>query len=291
MEKKILLNKIILVIFVTILFFSFGIFSCTAQRYEEEANKQKIGVVVSILPQAEFVEKIGGDKVNITVMVPPGASPHTYEPIPSQLEDVGEAEIYVKVGSGIEFELNWIDKIVKLNKEMLIVDCSEEIELIEFDPHIWLSPKNVKIMVENIYNGLVRVDPENKKYYKENKENYLQELDKLDNEITQALLGKVDRKIMVYHPAWAYFARDYDLEQIPVEEGGKEPSPKDLEYFIKQAKENSVKIIFASPEFSTKSAEVIASEIGGAVVLISPLEKNYIENISKIAEGFKDILE
>lgn len=291
MEKKILLNKIILVIFVTILFFSFGIFSCTAQKYEEEANKQKIGVVVSILPQAEFVEKIGGDKVNITVMVPPGASPHTYEPIPSQLEDVGEAEIYVKVGSGIEFELNWIDKIVKLNKEMLIVDCSEEIELIEFDPHIWLSPKNVKIMVENIYNGLVRVDPENKKYYKENKENYLQELDKLDNEITQALLGKVDRKIMVYHPAWAYFARDYDLEQIPVEEGGKEPSPKDLEYFIKQAKENSVKIIFASPEFSTKSAEVIASEIGGAVVLISPLEKNYIENISKIAEGFKDILE
>ena len=291
MEKKILLNKIILVIFVTILFFSFGIFSCTAQKYEEEANKQKIGVVVSILPQAEFVEKIGGDKVNITVMVPPGASPHTYEPIPSQLEDVGEAEIYVKVGSGIEFELNWIDKIVKLNKEMLIVDCSEEIELIEFDPHIWLSPKNVKIMVENIYNGLVKVDPENKKYYKENKENYLQELDKLDNEITQALLGKVDRKIMVYHPAWAYFARDYDLEQIPVEEGGKEPSPKDLEYFIKQAKENSVKIIFASPEFSTKSAEVIASEIGGAVVLISPLEKNYIENISKIAEGFKDILE
>jgi len=290
-KRKILLNKTILVIFVTILFFSFGISSCTAKKYKEEAIRQKIGVVVSILPQAEFVEKVGGDKVNITVMVPPGASPHTYEPIPSQLEGVGEAEIYIKVGSGIEFELNWIDKIVELNKEMLIVDCSEGIELIEFDPHIWLSPKNAKIIVENIYNGLVGVDPENKKYYKENKKNYLQELDKLDNEITQDLLGKVDRKIMVYHPAWAYFARDYDLEQIPVEEGGKEPSPKDLENFIKQAKENSIKIIFASPEFSTKSAEVIASEIGGAVVLISPLEKNYIENVSKIARVFKDILE
>jgi zinc transport system substrate-binding protein len=255
---KILLNKIILVIFVTILFFSFGIFSCTSQKYEEEARKQKIGVVVSILPQADFVEKVGGGKVSIAVMVPPGASPHTYEPKPSQMEDVGKAEIYV---------------------------------LIEFDPHIWLSPKNAKIMVENIYNGLVRVDPENKKYYKENKENYLKELDKLDNEITQALLGKVERKIMVYHPAWSYFARDYNLEQIPVEEGGKEPSPKDLENFIKQAKENSIKIIFASPEFSTKSAEVIASEIGGAVVLISPLEKDYVNNISKVTKVFKDILE
>jgi zinc transport system substrate-binding protein len=288
---KILLNKIILVIFVTILFFSFGIFSCTSQKYEEEARKQKIGVVVSILPQADFVEKVGGGKVSIAVMVPPGASPHTYEPKPSQMEDVGKAEIYVKVGSGIEFELNWIDKIVELNKEMIIVDCSSGIELIEFDPHIWLSPKNAKIMVENIYNGLVRVDPENKKYYKENKENYLKELDKLDNEITQALLGKVERKIMVYHPAWSYFARDYNLEQIPVEEGGKEPSPKDLENFIKQAKENSIKIIFASPEFSTKSAEVIASEIGGAVVLISPLEKDYVNNISKVTKVFKDILE
>lgn len=273
---------------------------------EKEINK-RIGVVVSILPQAEFVEKVGGDKVQVVVMVPPEASPHTYEPTPSQLKEVSKAKMYAKVGSGVEFELAWMDKIISVNKGMLVIDCSKRMELIEgehdgephehkeehehhgVDPHIWLSPKNAKIMVENIYQGLIQIDPANQEYYARNKEKYLQELDELDNEITQALSGKKNRKIMVYHPAWAYFARDYGLEQIPIEGEGKEPTPQGIANLIKQAKENNITVIFASPQFSTKSAEVVAKEIDGEVVLISPLEKSYLENMRKVADAFAKV--
>jgi len=301
MEKRILL--LIGVLFVALCLI--GAYIYITLQTEKEISK-RIGVVVSILPQAEFAEKVGGDKVQVTVMVPLGASPHTYEPTPSQLKEVSKAKMYAKVGSGVEFELTWMDKIISVNREMLVVDCSKGIELIGeehghegehhehkeehkhhgADPHIWLSPKNAKIMVENIYQGLIQIDPPNQEYYARNKEKYLQELDELDNGIVQALSGKKNRKIMVYHPAWAYFVRDYGLEQIPIEKEGKEPTPQGIASLIKQAKENNITVIFASPQFSTKSAEVIAKEINGKVVLISPLEKNYLENMRKVAEAF-----
>ncbi|MEM3522835.1 MAG: zinc ABC transporter substrate-binding protein [Candidatus Bathyarchaeia archaeon] len=262
---------------------------------ERIANKQ-VGVVVTIPPQAEFVERIGGNKVKVTIMVPPGADPHTYEPTPSQLKEVSMAKMYAKLGSGIEFELAWMDKILSINKEMLIVDCSKGIDLIKaedelygVDPHIWLSPKNVKIMVENIYQGLIQIGPTDQEYYKRNKEKYLQELNELDNEIAQILSGKKIRKILVYHPAWAYFCKDYGLEQMSIEKEGKEPTPQEIADLIKQAKENNITVIFASPEFDTKAAEVIAKEINGKVVLISPLEKNYLENMRKIAKTFTEV--
>jgi len=267
-----------------------GAFSCTIQQIEEEAGKQEIGVVVSILPQAEFVEKLGGDKVKVIVMIPPGASPHTYEPTPGQLKEVSKSRIYAKVGSGVEFELAWMDKIIGVNKEMIVIDCSKDADIIEGDPHIWLSPKNAKIMVENIYKGLVKIDFKNQEYYRNNKEKYLQELDELDDKISNILSGKKDRKIMVYHPAWAYFARDYNLKQIPIEKEGKEPTTEGIKNLIEQAKGSNINVIFASPEFSTESAEVIAKEIGGAVVLINPLEKNYLENMYKVAKAFAEVL-
>ena len=281
MEKRILLFGAILVAVCLI-----GAYLLIPQT---EKNEEKIGVAVSILPQAEFVERIGGDKVKVTVMVPPGASSHTYEPTPSQLKEVSKAKMYAKVGSGIEFELAWMDKIASVNKKMLIVDCSKGIKLIDNDPHIWLSPRNAKIMVENIYQGLIKIDPANQEYYARNKEKYLQELDKLDNEITQALSGKKNRKIMVYHPAWAYFCRDYDLEQIPIEKEGKEPTPQGIASLIKQARENNITVVFASPQFNTKTAETIAKEINGKVVLIDPLAENYLENMRKVAEAFAEV--
>jgi len=295
MDKRILL----LGVFVAICLISVYIY--IIPQTEEEIDR-KIGVVVTIPPQAEFVERVGGDKVHVTVMVPLGASPHTYEPTPSQLREVSKAKMYAKVGSGVEFELVWMDKIISVNKEMLVVDCSKGIELIKggheheeehehhgADPHIWLSPRNAKVMVENIYQGLIQIDPANQEYYAKNKEKYLQELDELDNEITNALSGKENRKIMVYHPAWAYFARDYGLEQIPIEKEGKEPTPQGVANLIKQARENNITVIFASPQFSTKTAEVIANEIGGEVVLINPLERNYLENMRKVAKAFAKV--
>ncbi len=278
---------------------------CIEEKPKENLT-EKIIVGVTILPQVEFAEKVGGDKVKVVVMIPPGASPHTYEPTPNQMIDLSNAKMYAKIGTGIEFELRSMDKIANLNKNLLIVDCSKGIELKEMsdtadddetyeegtvvkDPHIWLSARNAKIIVENIYEGLVEVDPANKEYYKKNKDSYIAELDKVDTEISEKLSNLNNRKILVYHPAWGYFCRDYNLTQIAIEKEGKEPTLQGIENLIKQAKENNITIIFASPQFSTKSAEVVSKEINGNVVLINPLPKNYTKNLYNVADALSGI--
>ncbi len=272
----------------------------SACLFNPPSDRNKIQVVVTLLPQAEFVEKIGKDAVEVSVMVPPGASPHTYEPTPSQLAAVSRAQIYVKMGSGVEFELAWMDKILKMNKDMIVVDCSEGIELMQaeyeeehepsgVDPHTWLSPRNAVIMVETIYKGLIQIDPSREDYYTENKEAYVRELEELDREIQEILSKGRTKKIMVYHPSWSYFCRDYGLEQIPISKEGKEPTPQGITALIEEAKKNGITIIFASPQFNTESAEVIAREIGGKVVLLDPLERNYLENMRKVAEAFAEV--
>ena len=257
---------------------------------------EKPRVVVTILPQAEFIEKIAGDKVSITTMVPPGASPHTYEPRPSQMKEVTEAEMYAKVGTGLDFELVWMPKIIETNPNMLIVDSSEGTHLIEMgahdnehplgakDPHVWLSPKKAIIMVENLYEGLVKIDPDNKEYYTKNKDVYVNSLKELDSTIMQTFSGLKTRKFMVYHDSWGYLAYDYGLEQIPIEKEGKEPTPEGIATLIDQARENNITIIFASPEFEIQTAKTIAEEIDGTVILISPLAKDYIENLKRMSD-------
>lgn len=141
-------------------------------------------------------------------------------------------------------------------------------------------------MVENIYQTLIQTDPENKDYYTENRDEYLKELDELDKNITQTLSGKNNTKIMVYHPAWAYFCRDYNLQQIAIESEGKEPTPQEIANLVDEARADNIKIIFVTPEFSTSNAEVIANEIGGKVVVVDPLDSNYLENMQKVAEAF-----
>jgi zinc transport system substrate-binding protein len=269
--------------------------------------RDKIGVVVTIVPQDDFVQNVGGEKVDVTVMVPPGADPHTYELTPSQMVKVSKAKMYAKVGSGVEFELVWMDKIIEQNKAMLVVDCSKGIQMMEMeehhhdedegehhqgeDPHIWLSPQNAKLMVGNICSGLIQVDPQNEAYYIRNRDEYLAKLDALDKDIQEGLSGLRNRRFIVFHPAWGYFSRDYDLEQIPIEIGGKEPSAKDIANLIQKAEEQNIKIIFASPEFNPRSAEVIAKEIGGRVVFIDPLAKDYINNMRLVLNELVQVME
>jgi len=249
---------------------------------------EKVGVVVTIPPQAEFVKGTGGDKVRVTIMVPPGANPHTYEPKPSQLKELSTARIYAKVGTRIEFELEWLDEMLSMNDEILVVDCSKGIDTVRNDPHVWLSVDNAKIMVENIHQGLVQVDPANKEYYARNKDNYIQKLNQLNKQISETLSHKKNRKILIYHSEWAYFARDYNLEEIPVEKEGKEPSPQRIASLIKGARENNITTVFVSPEFSAVSAKIIAKEIGGKAVFVSSLQENYLENMHRIAEAFAE---
>ena len=278
--------SIVLVLVLIVVLAAFAI-SCG----QEQKAGEKIGIVVTILPLADFVENVGGEEVDITVMVPPGASPHTYELTPSQMVAVSKAKIYAKVGSGVEFELAWMDKIIEQNRNMLVVDCSRGIELIEMDPHIWLSPLNAKIMVENICAGLTKVDPDNQSYYTQNKNRYLAKLDALDKAIRESLSEAKNRRFIVFHPSWGYFARDYNLEQVPIEVGGKEPSAEDIAHLIEEALEHDIKIVFASPQFSVKSAEVIAKEIGGKVAFINPLARDYINNLSMVLDEMPQAME
>lgn len=269
--------------------------SCT----RETQPTARTGVVVTILPQVEFVENIGGDKVDITVIIPPGASPHTYEPTPSQMRALSKAKLYAKVGSGVEFELVWMDKLIAVNRDILVVDCSKGVELQEIadphehehqsehqeheydamDPHIWMSPRNACIMVQNIASGLIQVDPDNRVYYEQNRDAYLQKLTQLDQDIREGLSAMKNRAFMVYHPAFGYFASEYDLTMLPIEEEGKEPTPSGLQYLIEQAKERDIKVIFAEPQFNPQSAEVIADAINGRVAFIDPLAGDYIVNL------------
>lgn len=284
-----------------------SIMSCA----QEEEVSEKIGVVVTILPQAEFVENVGGERVNITVMVPPGANIHIYEPSPSQMTALAKAEMYAKVGSGIEFELVWTDKLIAANKDMLVVDCSQGIELQVMigeyehegeheeeepehggmDPHVWMSPLNAQIMVRNICDGLIQVDPDSKTYYEQNRDAYLQKLAELDQDIRDGLSGVTNRKFMVYHPAFGYFAREYKLTMLPIEEEGKEPTAAGLAHLIEQAKEHEIKVIFAEPQFNPQSAEVIAEAIGGRVVFIDPLARDYIANLRMLLDELVQAME
>ena len=243
----------------------------------------KILVAVTILPEAEFVEKVGGERVKVVVMIPPGASPHTYEPTPKQLVEVSKAKIYFKVGSGVDFELSFMNKIIEVNRNIKVVDCSEGIQVLDKDPHIWLSPRNARIMVKNIYDALVQIDPENKDYYYQNMKSYIQELDNLDKEITRILANVTNRCFMIYHPAWGYFARDYNLTQIPVEKEGKKPTIQGLMALIDQARKLKMKVIFVSPQFDVKKAETIAESIHGKTVFLDPLAKDYVKNLRSAA--------
>jgi len=248
----------------------------------EEQSDNQISVIVSILPQKEFVERIGEEKVSVTVMIPPMANPATYEPGPGQLRDLSRAELYVRIGH-IPFEKAWMGEIAAANPDMKILDSSEDIEIIENDPHIWLSPALVRIQVEHIAGSLIEIDPDNEDYYTRNKESYLRDLDGLDADIRKNLSGISNRKFMIFHPAWGYFAREYGLEQIPIEVEGKEPSASDLMRLVETAKADNITVVFAAPQFNPESARVIAEEIGGTVVSIDPLAEDCAANMRAVS--------
>lgn len=255
---------------------------------------ERILIVVSILPQKEFAGQVGGEHVKVTVMVGEGQDPHGYEPRPSQLKDVAGADLYFKVGSGMEFENVWMDTLIEQNDEMEIVDGSANITLIHLgegdhehqgdDPHIWNSPMNARIMVENLRDALVRIDPEHADDYANNTRMYLAELDAIDVGLKDGLEPHKGAKFLVYHPSFGYLAHAYDLVQIAIEDEGKEPTPAGVQAIIDQAKEENITTVFVSPQFDESNAEAIAGEIGGTVVRIDPLGEKYIENMNKIRD-------
>ena len=254
-------------------------------------NGSKILVAASVVPQTEFIEKVGGDKVIAISMIPPGAG-HNYDPSPRQLEDLSKADLYITLDAGEPFENKHMNTFIQLNPNMTVVSSSVGMTLIQkgnsIDPHTWTSPKCAIIMVENTYKGLVSIDPANASYYRQNADAYLQELRELDAELEAEFSNLKTDNFMVYHPAWGYFSRDYGFNQIAVEVDGKEPSPKAIVEYINLAKQNNISVIFVQEQVSVTGATAIAEGFGGSVYVIDPLAKNYVENMKAVGKALAE---
>jgi zinc transport system substrate-binding protein len=269
-------------------------------------GQDKLRVFTGILPQKFFVEQIGKGAVDVDVMVQPGASPHTYEPRPQQMVAISRAKLYFAIG--VQFENVWLKRIASSNPSMKIIKTHEGIERVPMmghdheeegghqghshegsapDPHIWLSPPLVLIQARNILSALQEADPSNFDLYEANYRDLVSRVISIDSELRNIFKDKKGISFMVFHPAWGYFARAYGLSQIPVEIEGKEPKPSQLQRLIQDAKARNVKVIFTQPQFSTRSAEQVAREIGGQVITVDPLALDWVENMREVAEKFK----
>lgn len=291
-SNKVIIMKIKNLLAVGILILALFMVGCS--QVAQEQKDDKLDVVVSILPQKAFVNAVGGDLVNVKELIPQGGSPATYEPKPSDLALVEKADIYFRVGH-IPFEKSHVDKFAGLNPDMKIVDTSVNVQLRHFenggvDPHLWLSPMQVKKQVDVIAETLSQEDPANADTYNSNAEKFKKELDALHTEIESKFSELKTDKLMVFHPAWGYFADEYGLEQIAIEDSGKEPTAEQLQHLIEEAKEEKIKVIFIQSQFNKEIAESIAEEVGVVIVSIDPLSEDYINNLKNVATTIAESL-
>lgn len=269
--------------------------ACSGKQKQDHAEERLISVTME--PLRFFVEQIAGDKYKVISMVPKGSSPETYDPTPGQLVDLGKSNLYFKIGY-IGFEQMWMDKLAANAPEMKIIDTSAGIDLITdghrhghdhehvtgVEPHIWNSPDNALIIARNIRNALCEADPANANYYQARFENLQKVILETDNQLRE-ILKNADKAFLIYHPALSYFARDYGLRQISIEEGGKQPSPAHLKALIDECRKGNVSVIFVQQEFDTRNAELIAKETGTRIVPINPLSYDWQEEMIKVAKA------
>jgi zinc transport system substrate-binding protein len=270
-------------------------------------------VFVSIVPQKYFVQQIGKDRVDVRVMVQPGASPATYEPSPAQMAALSGTRIYFAIG--VAYEQVWLERLTAANPTMQVVHTDHGIDKLAMaddhhetsghhgsahdaghhhpaglDPHIWLSPPLVKVQARTIMQALQQADPAHGSVYEANFNDFASRIDELDAALKNTFAGTSGLQFMVFHPSWGYFARAYGLEQVPIEIEGKAPKPSRLKALIKRAKANGIRVIFVQPQFSTKSANLVAREIGGQVAFADPLAEDWMANLREVADLFKAAL-
>lgn len=260
----------------------------TLSGCKEQVSDLGITVAVSIAPQQTFVEMVCGDKVSVITMIPAGASAESYEMTSKEIAKFSKSDIYFSIG--VPSEENGI--LPHISKETKLVDLSVPVSNAypdlnignERDPHIWLSPKRVIVMIEKIRDEMSALDPENADFYKNNAEGYIKELQNIHNEIVDIFKDKTKKVFYISHPSYGYFSSDYGLQMISLEEHGTEVTPKDLAEITRIARESGVKVIFYQEETSKKQAELLAKEIGGEVAKLSPLSPDYSENMLKTAK-------
>ncbi len=264
------------------------------------ASLEKIEVFVSIPPQKWLCEQVGKGLVNTQVLIDKGQEPHTFEPRPRQILELSSASIFF--GTGMVFERTLIQRMGYDFAHFKAIDTTAEIRKIpvqgaknhdgELDPHVWLSPKNLKIMAASMARAFTVGNPEHGKEFKDNLAELNTLLDGLDREIAARLAPFQGAPFLVFHPAFGYFAHEYHLQQVAVEVGGRSPTPKKLAALISMARKEKIRVIFVQPQFDRKSANVVATAIGGTVVPMDPLAENVADNLrtmsEKIAEGLKE---
>jgi len=285
-------NKLsILVLFAGILMLALlttsgGIFKVAAQ--------DKPMVVVTIPPQATFVREVAGDLVNIVTMMPPGANHETYSPPPQDMEKLSGAKLYLAMGLPPE-RGNLLPKLAEMNRNMKIVDVQNEVAKIhepryfspgDQDPHIWLSPKRAVVMVQLTAKELGLIDPTNQAVYEANAARFVGQIEAADREIQETYKGFTNRTIIVYHPAFGYFAGDYNLTMVALEEEGKEADPRRMREIIDMAREKAIKVIFYQEDIDGRQSRTFAEELGGQAEKVSPMATDYVENLKRIARSF-----
>lgn len=277
----------------------------TVAAQPANAPPEKLTVAVSILPQAHFVERVGGERVRAVVLVGPGQSPHAYEPTPKQVAELAGARAYFTIG--VEFERGLLPRLRSSFPKLRVVDTRTGVPLRTMtgaeavaecdhghdhgrhdhqgtpDPHIWLSPRLVKIQAQTICDALADLDPAGAETYRRNLAAFQTDLDRLQDLLEVALAGLKGREVFVFHPAFGYFLDEFGLKQVPVEIEGKEPTARQLATVIERAKAAGVRVIFVQPQFSRKSAEAVAEAIGGVVVPLDPLARDFTANLEEMA--------
>lgn len=265
---------------------------------------EKLIVAVSILPQKYFVEKIISDSIDIVVVVPPGANPATYEPSPSDMRSMSSVDVWFTIG--VPFESPWLPRFTGTNPDLRIRSTIENIERLPIDrysvtehetssehhshslgstdPHVWLSPELVRSQAAAIADELSLLDSSEAYKFAANLNSFSAEIDALQNSIRSLIEPSSSGSFIVFHPAWGYFADEFGLIQIPIETAGSEPSPREMSLLIDYARENDIRAVFVSPQFSTSSAEAIAAEIGVSVSYIDPLAEDWSSNLYNVAE-------
>jgi zinc transport system substrate-binding protein len=253
-------------------------------------------IAVSIVPQEYLVRSLIDTLAEVQVMVPPGASPATWEATPSEMKALADAIIYYKIGH-IGFEKAWMPEIREQNPELTMIDLSTSLKIrrIEhrhndhkhsgYDPHTWMSPANMESMARQIYGDMMRLFPEQKEMIRDNYAALLSEIKQSNFYARRMLTNYEGRSFLVFHPSLGYFADEYGLEQLTIEFEGKEPSASYLKEIIDLAREKGIKTIFVQKEFDTRNAQVIAEELNAKVKIVEPLSANWPDAIKKLTDN------
>ena len=254
------------------------LFSCSSAK-NDNANK----ITVSIEPLRYLTEQIVGDRFEVVTMVPKGSSPETYEPTARQMADLSESILYIKVGE-LGFERTWMPRLTSNAPHITVVNSSEGITShIGDDPHSWMSARNAIIMAHNIYEAVKRIDVKDSVFFRQRLDSLCNVIHATDKYIRQTTAQAQCKSFIIYHPALTYFASDYGLEQLALEEHGREPSAAELEQIISTARAKGVKTMFIQREFANRNVDIITNAIGARKVEINPLGYDWNKEMRRIA--------